>query len=54
MKSLVLALGVIILIVSFSLAQSKVKIIILPQHEENFNKMISWLKEDESFKKRSI
>ncbi len=52
MKRLISTLGVIIFIVSFSLAQSDVKIIVLPQHEENFNKTISWLKKDESFKNR--
>ncbi len=50
MRSLVLTLGVVILTVNFSLAQSNVKIIVLPQHKENFNKTIASLKEDESFK----
>ncbi len=52
MKRLISILGLIIFIVSFSLAQSNVKIIVLPQHEENFNKTISWLKKDESFKNK--
>ncbi len=50
MKRLISTLCFIILIAGFSLAQSNVKIIVLPQHEENFNKTISWLKKDKTFK----
>jgi len=56
MKQLISSLGVVALIVSSSLlvcAQSNVKIIVLPQHEENFRKLTSWLRENELFKRKS-
>ncbi|MFN3135080.1 MAG: hypothetical protein ACK44H_05855 [Candidatus Kryptonium sp.] len=42
----------LIFLTNLANAQSKpqVKIIVLPQHEENFNKLISWLKKNHLFK----
>jgi hypothetical protein len=60
MKWLISSLGFVALIVSSSLLQicvqsnqSNVEIIVLPQHEENFRKLISWLSENELFKGKS-
>ncbi len=54
MKCLVSTLGVIILLVSLSaFAQNQnPEIIVLPQHEENYVKIVTWLKENKSFKGR--
>lgn len=59
MKHLISTFNVVIFIICLLIfltnlanAQSKpqVKIIVLSQHEENFNKLISWLKENPLFK----
>jgi hypothetical protein len=56
MKWLISNLGFVALVVSSSLlvyAQSNVTVTVSPQNEENFNKLISWLSENELFKGKS-
>jgi len=55
MKRLISNLGFVALVVSSSLlvyAQSNVTVTVSPQNEENFNKLISWLSENELFKEK--
>jgi uncharacterized FlgJ-related protein len=61
MKRLISTLGVIIFAISLTSfftspangqSEPKVKIIVLPQHEENFNKLAAWLEKSELFKRK--
>ncbi|MFN3135079.1 MAG: hypothetical protein ACK44H_05850 [Candidatus Kryptonium sp.] len=49
---IIFAISLLIFFISFANGQTepKVKIIVLPEHKENFNKLVSWLEKNHLFK----